>query len=68
MICYLPGRMVATVALKRQAQVLILLGLGGGSRVGENGIILRPETDKSGPRIDIPAKGDKPHETLHYPK
>jgi RHS repeat-associated protein len=39
-----------------------------GTVVGENGISLRPATDKSGPRIDIPAKGDKPAETLHYPK
>lgn len=39
-----------------------------GTRVGENGIAIRPGTDKSGPRIDIPAKGEKPHETLHYPK
>jgi RHS repeat-associated protein len=39
-----------------------------GTQVGENGITLRPGTDKAGPRIDIPAQGDKPHETLHYPK
>ncbi len=39
-----------------------------GSQVGENGVIYRPDTDSSGPRIDIPASGDKPHETLHYPK
>jgi hypothetical protein len=38
-----------------------------GSRVGENGVIYRPPNSSSGPRIDIPANGDKPHETLHYP-
>jgi RHS repeat-associated protein len=39
-----------------------------GSQVGTNGVILRPGTDTSGPRIDIPANGEKKHETLHYPK
>jgi len=39
-----------------------------GTRVGDNGVALRPATDSSGPRIDIPANGDKPHETLHYPQ
>jgi RHS repeat-associated protein len=39
-----------------------------GTLVGDNGISLRPANGKDGPRIDIPAKGDKPHETLHYPK
>jgi len=39
-----------------------------GTKIGENGIALRPGTDKKGPRIDIPAQGEKPHETLHYPK
>jgi len=43
-------------------------GLPAGSRVGENGVIYRPESGRAGPRIDIPANGDKPHETLHYPK
>lgn len=42
--------------------------LPAGSQVGENGVIYRPGTGSSGPRIDIPASGDKPHETLHYPK
>ncbi|MDH4319592.1 MAG: hypothetical protein OEV64_14485, partial [Desulfobulbaceae bacterium] len=37
-----------------------------GAKVGDNGIILRPGKEGSGPRIDIPANGDKPHETLHY--
>jgi RHS repeat-associated protein len=37
-----------------------------GTRVGENGIAHRPGTDRSGPRIDIPARGRRPHETLHY--
>jgi RHS repeat-associated core domain len=39
-----------------------------GTTVGDNGIAHRPATEDSGPRIDIPANGDKPHETLHYPK
>ena len=38
-----------------------------GSVVGENGVIFRPGSGSTGPRIDIPASGDKPHETLHYP-
>lgn len=43
-------------------------GYPEGTRVGENGISIRPATDSSGPRIDIPANGNKPSETLHYPK
>lgn len=39
-----------------------------GTRKGDNGITIRPGTDQKGPRIDIPANGDKPHEDLHYPK
>jgi len=39
-----------------------------GSRIGDNGVIYRPPSGNSGPRIDIPGNGDKPHETLHYPK
>jgi len=42
-------------------------GYPEGTRVGENGIAIRPGTDEKGPRIDIPANEDKPHETLHYP-
>ena len=38
-----------------------------GTQVGDNGISLRPARGNSGPRIDIPANGGKPHETLHYP-
>jgi len=38
-----------------------------GTLVGDNGIALRPARGTSGPRIDIPANGTKPHETLHYP-
>jgi RHS repeat-associated protein len=38
-----------------------------GTQVGENGIALRPAKGTSGPKIDIPANGSKPHETLHYP-
>ena len=42
-------------------------GYPEGTVIGDNGISHRPATDKSGPRIDIPANGDKPSETLHYP-
>jgi hypothetical protein len=38
-----------------------------GTRVGPNGVRLRPGTDTKGPRIDIPARGDRKHETVHYP-
>ena len=38
-----------------------------GSKIGENGIIIRPGKEGEGPRIDIPASGSKPRETLHYP-
>ena len=44
-----------------------------GTRAGENGIQIRPGRPAeegrpaTGPRIDIPASGDKPRETLHYP-
>jgi RHS repeat-associated protein len=38
-----------------------------GTQVGENGTQLRPQSGTSGPRIDIPANGPKPVETLHYP-
>jgi hypothetical protein len=41
-------------------------GLKPGTQVGENGVIYRPAAGADGPRIDIPASGDKPHETLHY--
>uniref|UniRef100_UPI001427D9E5 hypothetical protein n=1 Tax=Paracidovorax oryzae TaxID=862720 RepID=UPI001427D9E5 len=37
-----------------------------GSLVGENGIFGRPGNSSGGQSIDIPAKGNKPHETLHY--
>ncbi|HTV86200.1 MAG TPA: RHS repeat-associated core domain-containing protein [Dyella sp.] len=42
-------------------------GYPAGTLVGDNGISYRPGTDKTGPRIDIPANGNKPPETLHYP-
>jgi filamentous hemagglutinin len=42
-------------------------GYPEGTRVGENGIAIRPAQGDKGARIDIPARGDKPHETLHYP-
>jgi filamentous hemagglutinin len=38
-----------------------------GTQVGENGVVIRPGKGNSGPRIDIPSNGSKPHETLHYP-
>jgi hypothetical protein len=38
-----------------------------GTLIGPNGITLRPGTGGKGPRIDIPEKGPKPPETLHYP-
>lgn len=37
-----------------------------GSQVGANGIFGRPINSSGGKSIDIPANGDKPHETLHY--
>jgi len=36
-----------------------------GTQVGDNGVQLRP--GPKGPRIDIPGRGAKPPETLHYP-
>ncbi len=39
-----------------------------GTQIGGNDIRLRPASGRYGPRIDIPANGDKPPETLHYPK
>lgn len=37
-----------------------------GTQVGQNGIFGRPQNSSGGKSIDIPANGDKPHETLHY--
>lgn len=42
-------------------------GYPSGSMIGENGIQIRPGTETTGPRIDIPESGEKPRETLHYP-
>lgn len=43
-------------------------GYPAGTRVGGNGISHRPGIPgQKGPRIDIPANGSKPPETLHYP-
>ena len=40
-----------------------------GSQIGENGILVVGQKIVVAVRsIDIPANGDKPHETLHYPK
>ena len=38
-----------------------------GTIIGDNDIQLRPGNKNDGPRIDIPSKGTKPRETLHYP-
>src|SRR5580700_416420 len=40
--------------------------LPDGTRVGSNGVRLRPGIG-DGARIDIPANGNKPHETIHFP-
>ena len=37
-----------------------------GHTIGDNGIRIRPGKSGEGPRIDIPANGAKPPETLHY--
>jgi len=39
-----------------------------GTRIGDNGVTIRPGKEGEGPRIDIPANGEKPPETLHYEK
>jgi hypothetical protein len=36
-----------------------------GTMIGENGVSIRPG-NTGGWRIDIPARGGRPHETLHY--
>jgi len=38
-----------------------------GTKTGDNGVQVRPGKPGQGPRIDIPPKGNKPGETLHYP-
>lgn len=38
-----------------------------GQLVCPNGVRVRPGKDGQGPRIDIPANGSKPHETIHFP-
>lgn len=38
-----------------------------GAQIGENGVFGR-ENSSGGRSIDIPANGDKPHETLHHPR
>ena len=38
-----------------------------GSLIGPNGIFGRNPNNGGGKSIDIPANGNKPHETLHYP-
>jgi len=42
------------------------ISLPDGTRVGPNGVRLRPDTG-SGPRIDVPANDEKQHETIHFP-
>jgi uncharacterized protein RhaS with RHS repeats len=39
-----------------------------GTQVGKNNVAIRPGQGNDGPRIDVPANGRKPHETLHYPR
>jgi RHS repeat-associated protein len=39
----------------------------GGHRVCPNGVRVRPGKPGHGPRIDIPANGPKPPETIHFP-
>jgi RHS repeat-associated protein len=38
-----------------------------GTQVAPNGVRLRPEKNGQGPRVDIPANGSRPHETIHFP-
>ena len=38
-----------------------------GQLVCPNGVRIRPGRRGRGPRIDIPANGGKPHETIHFP-
>lgn len=38
-----------------------------GSKVCPNGVRIRPGKNGEGPRIDIPANGPKPPETIHFP-
>jgi hypothetical protein len=38
-----------------------------GTKVGANGVRLRPGKEGEGPRIDIPSLGPRPHETIHFP-
>jgi len=37
-----------------------------GAQIGANGVFGRETNSSGGKSIDIPANGDKPHETLHY--
>ncbi len=38
-----------------------------GHEVGSNGVRLRPGTATKGPRIDIPSRPPRPHETIPFP-
>lgn len=38
-----------------------------GTQVAPNGVRHRPGDDVQGPRIDIPANGSRPPETIHFP-
>jgi hypothetical protein len=40
--------------------------LPDGTRKGPNNVRLRPDVGE-GPRLNIPANGKKPHETIHFP-
>jgi RHS repeat-associated protein len=38
-----------------------------GTKVAPNGVRLRPGSGGQGPRIDIPGRGSRPPETIHFP-
>jgi RHS repeat-associated protein len=41
--------------------------LPNGHQVAPNNVRFRPGNETTGPRIDIPAHGSRPHETIHFP-
>jgi len=40
---------------------------GDGTKIAPNGVRWRPGVGDQGPRVDIPANGARPHETIHFP-
>lgn len=42
--------------------------LPDGTKVAPNGVRYRSGNEERGPRVDIPAKGTRKHETVHFPK